>query len=103
MTRAIVVPASGETHMLGVRFHPGAAGAFLPVPLRTLVDQRVALDSIWTGSAGTSQRLAEASAAGRAGEAFPSELRARLQPAVALPSPRAPALIRRLAAEPGRA
>jgi AraC-like DNA-binding protein len=99
MTRAIVVPASGETRMLGVRFHPGAAGAFLPVPLRTLVDQRVALDSIWTGADGTTERLAEATTAGRAVDAFESELRARLQRAAAIPSPRTRALIERLAAQ----
>jgi AraC-like DNA-binding protein len=100
MTRAIVVPASGATRMFGVRFHPGAAGAFLPVPLRTLVDQRVALDSIWTGSAATTQRLAEASAAGCALDAFESELRARLQRAAAIPFPRTRALIERLASQP---
>src|SRR5437867_13309302 len=47
MTRALIVPAQGETRFLGVRFQPGAASAFLPVPLRTLVDQRVALNAVW--------------------------------------------------------
>jgi transcriptional regulator GlxA family with amidase domain len=60
----------------------------------------VTLDSIWTGSAGTTERLAEASAAGRAVDAFESELRARLQRAAAIPSPRTRALIERLAAQP---
>jgi AraC-like DNA-binding protein len=100
MTRALVVPASGQTRMLGVRFRPGAAGAFLPVPLRTLVDARVALDSIWTGSAETTERVAEASEAGRAVEAFERALRARLQRAAVIPSPRTRGLIERLAAEP---
>jgi|EndMetStandDraft_5_1072996.scaffolds.fasta_scaffold104056_3 AraC-like DNA-binding protein len=100
MTHAIVVPAPGETRMVGVRFHPGAGGAFLSVPLRTLVDQRVALDAIWTGSAEATERLAEASAAGRAVDAFETELRARLQRAASIPSPRARVLIQRLAAEP---
>jgi AraC-like DNA-binding protein len=100
MTRALVVPASGQTRMIGVRFQPGAAGVFLPVPLRTLVDERVDLDSVWTGSAETTQRVAEASEAGRAVDAFESELRARLQRAAVIPSPRTRALIERLAAEP---
>jgi AraC-like DNA-binding protein len=103
MTRALVVPASSRTRLVGVRFHPGAAGAFLPVPLRTLVDQRVALDAVWTESAGAAERLAEASAAGRAVDGFESELRERLRRAAAFPSPRTRTLIETLAAEPDSA
>jgi AraC-like DNA-binding protein len=100
MTRAIVVPASGETRLLGVRFQPGAAGAFLPVPLRTLVDERVALDVLWNDATRVREQIAEASGAGRAVDAFEAELRARRRRAAEIPSPRVRALIDGLAAEP---
>jgi AraC-like DNA-binding protein len=101
MTRPLVVPARAETRLLGVRFRPGAAGAFLAVPLRSLVDRRICLDSVWTDSAGTAERVAEAMAAGRAVDAFESELRRRLRRANSSPSPRVRALIESLAAQPG--
>ena len=103
MTRAIVVPASRETRLLGVRFQPGAAGAFLRAPVRTLLDDRVALDGLWTDAGGVRERIAEASATGRAVDVFEAELRTRLQRAKHVPSPRVRALIDGLAAEPDSA
>jgi AraC-like DNA-binding protein len=79
MTRALVLPPNVDARFLGVRFRPGAAGAFLPVPLSTLVDARVALDAVWTEAANTRDEIAEAGAAGSAIEAFEGRLRARLR------------------------
>ena len=45
MTRAIVVPASGD--FLGVRFKPGRAAAFLRIPLAEITDARVPLGDLW--------------------------------------------------------
>lgn len=46
MTRPLAVDVVGTIHLFGVRFRPGAAGAFIPVPARTLTDQVVSLDDI---------------------------------------------------------
>ena len=87
MTRALVLPPNLEARMLGVRFHPGAAGAFLPVPLSTLVDERVALDALWPDAAETRDAVAEAGPAGFAIDVFESRLRARLRQGHAPPPP----------------
>jgi AraC-like DNA-binding protein len=100
MTRAIVIPPSPDTRFLGVRFRPGAAGAFLSVPLSTLLDARVDLDAIWTDAEETREQVAEAAAAGLAIDAFEGRLRARLTRA-ATPAPRIQALIESLGADDG--
>ena len=97
MTRALVLPPDREARFLGVRFRPGAAGAFLAVPLSTLVDARVALDAIWTDAADTRDAVAEGGAAGRAVDVLESGLRARLRRSAG-PLPRIRALIESLAA-----
>ena len=81
---------------MGVRFHPGAAGAFLSVPLPTLVDPHVALESIWTGAEGTTQQVAEA--AGPASPWTPSRAIACAAGASSDPFATPRALIERLAA-----
>jgi AraC-like DNA-binding protein len=98
MTRALVLPPSVEARFLGVRFRPGAAGAFLSVPLSSLVDARVALDVLWRDAAETCDAVVEASAAGRAIDVFESRLRARLRRGEA-PPPRIQALVETLAGE----
>ena len=47
MTRPIVVPAGGD--LLGVRFKPGRAAAFLRIPLAEITDARVPLADLWPG------------------------------------------------------
>ncbi len=52
MTSALVVPPGPHTAMLGVRFKPGMATAFLQVPAVELTDDRAPLDAIWSDRTG---------------------------------------------------
>lgn len=47
MRTAAVYPIEGRVDLFGVRFRPGAAARFLPVPLGELTDLRVPLDALW--------------------------------------------------------
>lgn len=47
MRRAVVLELAGEVYFLGVRFAPGAAGAFLGLPASEITDRTVALDEPW--------------------------------------------------------
>jgi AraC-like DNA-binding protein len=47
MTRPLLVPPADGAGMLGVRFRPGMATAFLRVPAAALTDDRAPLEAIW--------------------------------------------------------
>lgn len=47
MTSALVVPPGPHAAMLGVRFKPGMATAFLQMPAVALTDDRAPLEAIW--------------------------------------------------------
>src|SRR4051794_18903260 len=47
MTRAIVVSPAGGAGMVGVRFRPGMATAFLRIPAAALTDDRAPLEAVW--------------------------------------------------------
>jgi AraC-like DNA-binding protein len=47
MRTASVVAVVGRVDLFGVRFHPGAAAAFLDASLDTLLDRDVPLDALW--------------------------------------------------------
>ncbi len=49
MTRPLVLPPGGPSSVLGVRFNPGRAAAFLRMPLAEITDARVPLGEIWKG------------------------------------------------------
>jgi AraC-like DNA-binding protein len=49
MTRPLILPPSGPYTMVGVRFNPGRAAAFLRVPLAEITDAQIPLDAIWKG------------------------------------------------------
>lgn len=49
MTRPLVLPPGGPSSMVGVRFNPGRAAAFLRMPLAEITDARVPLGAIWEG------------------------------------------------------
>ena len=51
MTRAIVVSPAGGSGLLGVRFRPGMATAFLSIPAAALTDDRAPLEAIWRDGA----------------------------------------------------
>jgi AraC-like DNA-binding protein len=57
MTTAVQVASSGPVRTVAVRFKPGAAGAFLAVPLHVLTDQRADIDQLWGRS--EADRLAD--------------------------------------------
>jgi AraC-like DNA-binding protein len=57
MRRAIQVSTSGTVQTVAVRFKPGAAGAFLGLPLHELTDQRADIDLLWQRD--ETDRLAE--------------------------------------------
>lgn len=47
MTRPVLVTADAPSELLGIRFRPGRAAAFLRLPLAELTDARVPLRDIW--------------------------------------------------------
>ncbi|MFL6248769.1 MAG: DUF6597 domain-containing transcriptional factor [Thermoanaerobaculia bacterium] len=47
MTRPLILPPGGASSMIGVRFNPGRAAAFLRMPLAEITDARVPLRVIW--------------------------------------------------------
>lgn len=51
MTRPLLIPPGPRASMLGVRFRPGMATAFLQVPAVALTDDRAPLDAIWPDGA----------------------------------------------------
>ena len=70
MSTSILVPAARPVRTVAVRFRPGAAGAFLGIPLHPLTDARAGLaelwgrsladrldDALWTGDLADAQRL----------------------------------------------
>lgn len=60
MTRALEVGRRGQVDVLGVRFRPGAATPFLPLPASELTDTTLALDELWGSAAGEAvERLAD--------------------------------------------
>lgn len=49
MTRPLILPPGGPSSLIGVRFNPGRAAAFLRMPLAEITDARVPLGAIWKG------------------------------------------------------
>src|ERR687897_451831 len=59
-TSPVVTTLAPDTHVVGIRFRPGAASAVLGVPAAELLDLRVGLDDLWGASAAVlAERLAE--------------------------------------------
>src|SRR5689334_5206798 len=50
VTRPLHLRAHGEVSVIGVRFHPWGARAFLGRSLREATDLRVPLDQLWIGA-----------------------------------------------------
>jgi AraC-like DNA-binding protein len=59
-TRPILAPLPRQAVVAGVRFHPGAAAAWLGVPLNEILNQRVPLAEFWSDDA---RRIADQAAA----------------------------------------
>lgn len=52
MTRPLDVEYGGEVHLLGVRFRPGGARAYLPAEAAALTDESAPLEDLWGRAAG---------------------------------------------------
>lgn len=66
MLRPATVWMEGRVDLLGVRFRPGGAAAFLPLPLVEITDAVVPLEEAWGGAAGELEaRVAETGGAER--------------------------------------
>ncbi len=60
MTAALVVEHFGRVDLLGVRFRPGGAAAFLHLPLGELTDRRIDAQSLGDGWQATTTRILSA-------------------------------------------
>jgi len=79
MTRPMAVTQSGKADLLGVRFHPAGAMAFVDVPASRLTDGVAALGDVWGPSARVLwERLGEAPTLGERFTILDHELRSRL-------------------------
>lgn len=47
ITRHITIGPSGTTGMIAIRFYPGGLAAFLPIPVRTLVNRYISLEALY--------------------------------------------------------
>ena len=50
VTRPLVLSSPGNAGVLGVRFRPAGARAFLGMPMRHATDQRIAVEELFTGA-----------------------------------------------------
>ncbi len=75
MTAAITVEDRGQVDLLGVRFRPGRAAAFLHLPLGEMMDQAVEVGALGGGWEATARRIHGAA---------PAERRALLEAALAI-------------------
>lgn len=57
MTRPLPVSSPARVDLLGVRFQPGAAAAFLPFPAGELTDGSLELGRAWPGAEGLAEKL----------------------------------------------
>jgi AraC-like DNA-binding protein len=101
MTRPIVVPAAAGSGLLGVRFRPGMATAFLPVPAAALTDDSAPLEAIWTDGADVADCVGSALGADQAMHRLAETLIARLPQVAAMP-PDLVAAVEQITAHGGR-
>jgi AraC-like DNA-binding protein len=62
VTRPLVLRSAGNAGVLGVRFRPGGARAFLGMPMRHATDQRIALEALFPGEGSALAREVAAAA-----------------------------------------
>jgi len=86
MTRPIVVPPAGGSGLLGVRFRPGMATAFLSIPAAALTDDRAPLEAIWREGAEVADYVGSALDREQAVNRLAERLIARLPRITAVPA-----------------
>lgn len=78
MTRPILVPPADGAGLLGVRFRPGMATAFLQLPAAALTDDRAPLEAVWRDGADVADYVGSALGTDRAVARLAETLTARL-------------------------
>ncbi len=101
MTRAIVVPPAGGAGMVGVRFRPGMATAFLRIPAAALTDDRAPLEAVWADGDEVADHVGSALGTDEAITRLAATLTSRLTRAAAIP-PDLLAAVERIMARGGR-
>jgi len=86
MTRPIMVPPAAGSGLLGVRFRPGMATAFLAVPAAALTDDSAPLEAIWPDGAAVADYVGSALGADQAMRRLAETLIARLPRTAAMPA-----------------
>jgi AraC-like DNA-binding protein len=86
MTGAIVVPSIGFPALIGVRFRPGMATAFLGVPAVELTDGQAPLEDVWADGAAVADRVGSALGTDRAVARLAAVLTARLPGVAPVPA-----------------
>ena len=85
MTRPIVVPPAAGSGLLGVRFRPGMATAFLTLPAAALTDDSAPLEAVWPDGAEVADYVGSALGADQAMGRLSERLIARLPRIRAVP------------------
>jgi AraC-like DNA-binding protein len=101
MTRPIVVPPAAGAGLLGVRFRPGMATAFLALPAAALTDDIAPLEAIWADGAEVADYVGTAVGADQAMGRLAERLIARLPRLAAVP-PDLLAAVEQIVARGGR-
>jgi AraC-like DNA-binding protein len=85
MTRPLLVPPADGAGLLGVRFRPGMAPAFLRVPAAALTDDRAPLEAIWPDGEDVADHIGSALGTGEAIQRLAKTLTARLPRIASVP------------------
>ena len=97
MTRALVLEAGTAPEcVVGVRFRPGKAGAFLSVPASELTDLRVPLDDLWLDASEVREALAVSADAVERVRALQRVLAARVSPSLVRTQPDVDEAVKRI-------
>ncbi len=101
MTRALVIPPTGRDGMVGVRFRPGMATAFLRIPAAALTDDSAPLEAVWPDGGEVADHIGSALGAGQAIARLSDTLTSRLARTAPVP-PDLLAAVERIMARGGR-
>jgi AraC-like DNA-binding protein len=101
MTRPIVVPPADGAGMIGVRFRPGMATAFLRVPAAALTDDHAPLEAVWPDGEEVADHVGSALGTDRAIGRLAESLTSRL-PRIATAPPDLLVAVERIMARGGR-
>jgi AraC-like DNA-binding protein len=101
MTRPLVLPSGDAGRMVGVRFRPGMATAFLRIPAAALTNDSAPLEAVWSDGGSVADYVGSPSGADQAVQRLAETLGARL-PGISAVPPDLLAAIERIVAGGGR-